>query len=46
MRDLPKVIPLSIAGIERRKRKLKDLFDAEDKKDAILIKKARDHGFI
>ncbi len=46
MRDLPKVIPLSIAGIERRKRKLKDLFDADDKKDALLINKARDHGFI
>ncbi len=45
-KDLPKVIPLSLAGIEKRKRKLKDLFDADHNEDKLLIEKAREKGFI
>lgn len=46
MKDLPKVVPLSIAGIEKRKRILKQLFDVEDQGDKALILKARELGFI
>lgn len=46
MKDLPKVIPLSIAGIEKRKRVLKQIFDVEDQGDKALILKARELGFI
>ncbi|MEL4455030.1 response regulator [Lutimonas vermicola] len=46
MKDLPKIVPLSIAGIEKRKRILKEVFDVEDQGDKALIMKARELGFI
>ncbi|MGB1307383.1 MAG: response regulator, partial [Oceanihabitans sp.] len=46
MIDLPNIIPLSIGGIERRKRILKDIFEVPKKDDRTLIKKAKDKGFI
>lgn len=46
MKDLPKIVPLSIAGIEKRKRILKQVFDVEDQGDKALILKARELGFI
>ena len=46
MKDMPKVVPLSIAGIEKRKRILKEIFDVEDQGDKALIMKAREKGFI
>ena len=46
MKDLPKFVPLSIAGIEKRKRILKQVFDVEDQGDKALILKARELGFI
>ena len=46
MKDLPNVVPLSIAGIEKRKRILKQIFDVEDQGDKALILKAREKGFI
>lgn len=46
MKDLPKIVPLSIAGIEKRKRILKQIFDVEDQGDKALILKARELGFI
>lgn len=46
MKDLPSVIPLSIASLDRRKRKLKTLFDVDNDDDTILINKAREKGFI
>ena len=46
MKDLPKFVPLSIAGIEKRKRILKQIFDVEDQGDKALILKARELGFI
>ena len=46
MKDLPNFVPLSIAGIEKRKRILKRIFDVEDQGDKALILKARELGFI
>jgi len=45
-KDLPNIVPLSIAGIEKRKRILKQIFDVEDQGDKALIIKAREKGFI
>ena len=46
MKDLPNIVPLSIAGIEKRKRILKEIFDVEDQGDKALILKAKELGFI
>jgi DNA-binding NarL/FixJ family response regulator len=46
MKDLPNVLPMSIAGIERRKRQLKEMFNVEDSEDRELILKAKELGFI
>lgn len=46
MKDLPNVLPMSIAGIERRKRQLKEMFNVEDCEDRELILKAKELGFI
>ena len=46
MKELPKVVPLSMAGIEKRKRILKEKFDVEDQGDVALISRAREMGFI
>lgn len=46
MKDMPDIIPLSIAGIEKRKRILKELFEVEGQGDKALILKAREKGFI
>ena len=45
-KDLPNFIPLSIAGIEKRKRHLKEIFDISKSDDRTLIKVAREKGFI
>ena len=45
-KDLPNIVPLSIAGIEKRKRILKRVFDVEYQGDKALITKAREKGFI
>jgi len=46
MKDLPNVLPMSIAGIERRKRQLKEMFNVQDNEDRELILKAQEKGFI
>jgi DNA-binding NarL/FixJ family response regulator len=46
MKEMPKVVPLSMAGIEKRKRILKQKLDVEDQGDKALITKAREMGFI
>lgn len=46
MKNLPKFVPLSMGGIESRKRRLKKVFAIDDEEDATLIKTARDKGFI
>ncbi|MCK5677007.1 MAG: response regulator transcription factor [Flavobacteriaceae bacterium] len=46
MKDLPDILPLSIAGIEKRKRHLKEIFEVEKQGDKDLILKAKEKGFI
>lgn len=46
MKELPEVLPLSIAGIERRKRNLKMLFNVENQGDKELVLIAKEKGFI
>lgn len=46
MKNLPNILPLSIAGIEKRKRNLKILFDVENSGDKGLILAAKEKGFI
>ena len=46
MKDLPNVIPMSIAGIEKRKRQLKEMFNVQENDDRELIIKAKEKGFI
>ena len=46
MKDLPNILPLSIAGIEKRKRHLKVIFEVEGQDDKALIMVAREKGFI
>jgi len=45
-KDLPNILPLSMASIEKRKRALKKLFDVTEKGDQSLIKIAKEKGFI
>ncbi len=45
-KDLPNYIPLSIAGIEKRKKRLKEIFEVEEGNDIDLVMRARDKGFI
>lgn len=45
-KDLPLYIPLSLPGIERRKKRLKEIFDVEDGNDIDLLSKAREDGFV
>ncbi|WP_047415869.1 response regulator [Cellulophaga sp. Hel_I_12] len=46
MKDLPGLLPLSMGGIESRKRKLKEVFKISKEKDAVLLEVARQKGFI
>ena len=46
MKHLPEIVPLSIAGIEKRKRNLKILFEVEKEGDRGLILAGREKGFI
>jgi DNA-binding NarL/FixJ family response regulator len=45
-KDLTKVLPLSIGGIEKRKRQLKELFETTKKDDLALITAAKEKGFV
>ena len=46
MKDLPNIIPLSIAGIEKRKRRLKVIFNIKEESDRELLIIAKKKGFI
>lgn len=46
MKDLPQILNLSIAGIEKRKRHLKDIFNVNNESDKELIAVAKEKGFI
>lgn len=45
-KDLSDYICLSHGGIQRRKRRLKELFEIEDRSDMMLLKIAQEKGFI
>lgn len=46
MTELPEILPLSKAGIDRRKRNLKIIFNVENGSDRNLLAQAKDQGFI
>jgi|TARA_B110000305_G_scaffold45996_1_gene48954 DNA-binding NarL/FixJ family response regulator len=46
MNELPNVLPLSMTGIERRKRHLKEIFDLKKGSDRELVILAKEKGFI
>ncbi len=46
MKELPNIITMSMAGIEKRKRQLKEIFDVPKKEDRYLIQAAKKKGFI
>jgi DNA-binding NarL/FixJ family response regulator len=46
MKDLPSIIPMSMPGLERRKKQLKKMFEVKDNDDRELILKAKEKGFI
>lgn len=45
-KDLTENIPLSIGGIEKRKRQLKEIFDVPKKDDEDLLKSAKQKGYL
>ena len=46
MKDLPNILPLSKAGIEKRKRQLKHIFNVTSLEDKQLLTVAKEKGFI
>lgn len=46
MNELPNIIPMSLAGLEKRKRNLKVIFNIPDEDDRVLLQIARTKGFI
>lgn len=46
MRDIPNMVPLSMPGIEKRKRHLKQIFNIDSPDDRELILIAKEKGFI
>lgn len=46
MKDLPEVLFLSLAAVEKRKRHLKQIFDVQSPYDKELLLKAKENGFI
>ena len=45
-KDLPSIIPFSLAAIEKRKRQIKQVFHIEGANDKQLLTLAREYGFI
>ncbi len=45
-KDMTEVVPLSLAGIENRKRHIKSLFDIDKQNDQALLSEAKKRGFI
>lgn len=46
MKDLPKIIPMSMTGLEKRKKHLKIIFEVKENDDRKLILRAKEKGFI
>ena len=45
-KDIPKVVPLSLASIEKRKKFMRDIFEVEDTRDITLLNRAKELGFL
>lgn len=45
-KDLSNILPLSSAGIDRRKKRLKEILDVIENDDKTLLQKAKDLGFL
>lgn len=45
-KELPEIVHLSLPGIERRKRRLNQIFNNEKKSDKALLKLAKENGFL
>ncbi len=45
-KEIPKLMPVSLAAIEKRKKVMREAFKAEDLRDITLINKARELGFL
>ena len=45
-REIPKVVPISLASVEKRKKKMRDVFNVKDVRDITLINKAKELGFL
>lgn len=45
-KELPDVVPVSLAAIEKRKKIMREAFGVEDLRDITLINKARELGFL
>jgi len=45
-KELPEIVHLSQAGIERRKRRLNQIFNNDKKSDKVLLKLAKEKGFL
>ncbi len=46
LRDLQEILPLSTAGIEKRRRRLRVIFDIDNQNDRDLVIEAKERGFI
>ena len=46
MKDLPNILLLSLAAIEKRKSRIKQLFEVENQFDKELFSKAKEKGFL
>lgn len=45
-KDIPKVVPLSLASVEKRKKFMREIFEVEDTRDITLLNRARELGFL
>ena len=45
-KEIPRLMPVSLAAIEKRKKVMREAFGAEDLRDITLINKARELGFL
>lgn len=45
-KDIPKVVPLSLASVEKRKKFMREIFEVEDTRDITLLNRAKELGFL
>ena len=45
-KEIPEVVPISLASVEKRKKYMRDIFKVKDVRDITLINKAKELGFL